>query len=430
LYRYQDGCCTASTTPSGAPDFSSLSIQPNFGCNSLTAPFILSALCEGKSDCTIPLDPSHIFTIPVDGITAKLPSDWPLHLTALCQSLFISNKIQYCNTTLQYGGSFDECGGNVGQNGVNGVNGYTYKNGILRNNLLFEAVCITELVQLGSVTSKTYFSTNQLLFIAAMLDGLSIFVFFLGVSWIRFQIEKETLSSDLDQCTASDYTIACLTMPNTKKDESSVKEILHHHFETVLNENRKLPQNRITNMREEEIKIADINCSTCCSAYLSAAVERGSAANLVDRIISKIRTTVSGERVRQSIIMINRDTGVDPHSLKSVKSTVIMALKIALFKFEYYNDKCLALSEEAKGNIHSAFITFENEYSYVSCLKQIPNIGIFTRIIQDKKYNIEGQTMFITVRFHRFLSISVLFNFLFFPFLIIVFLAIKYKIDM
>ena len=122
--------------------------------------------------------------------------------------------------------------------------------------------------------------------------------------------------------------------------------------------------------------------------------------------------------MRQSIIMINRDSGVDPHSLKSVKSTVIMALKIALFKFEYYNDKCLALSEQAKGNIHSAFITFENEYSYVSCLKQIPNIGIFTRIIQDKKYNIDGQTMFITVRFHRFLSTSVLFNFLFFPFLI------------
>jgi hypothetical protein len=336
----------------------------------------------------------------------------------------MSDGIHFCNTTLNYGGSFSGCGGSVG---VTGVNGYTYTNtGLPRKNLLFEAVCITEIIQLGTKSSKTYFSTNKLLFIAAMLDALSIFVFFLGVSWIRFQIEKETLSADLAQCTASDYTIACLTMPTERKDETSVKEILRYHFETVLNENRKLPQNRIVDVREEEIKIADINCSTCCSAYLAAAVERGSAANLVDHIISKIRTTVSGERVRQSIIQIKREAAVDPHSLESVKSSVIMSLKIALFKFEFYNDRCLALSDEAKGNIHSAFITFENEYSYVSCLKQIPNIGMWTNIIQDKKYNIDGKTMFITVRFHRFTSIyekfhrrifSLFFSFLFFSFL-------------
>jgi hypothetical protein len=253
----------------------------------------------------------------------------------------------------------------------------------------------------------------------------------LGIAWLRYQIEKEGVAADRDQCTASDYTIACYTMPKiTDKEKNKVnnnnnendngeesetidiqiKNKLLHHFETVLNENRNLPKNRIENVESKEIKIADINCSTRCTSYLTAAVERGSAAVVVDKIIAKIRATVSEERVRRSVITMKKQD-VNINTLENVPLSVLYALKVALYRFEHFNDKCLALHRIASSNIHSAYITFESEYSYVSCLKQIPNIGIWTRLTQDKRYKLDGQTLFITVKF------QILFSFLLFFFL-------------
>ena len=300
-------------------------------------------------------------------------------------------------------------------------------------------MCVSEEIQLGEITKKSYAKTEKLVLIVSLLDAISIVIFVLGIAWLRYQIEKEGVAADRDQCTASDYTIACYTMPkisNIEKNKANndneengedretvdiqIKNKLLHHFETVLNENRDLPKNRIENVESEEIKIADINCSTRCTSYLTAAVERGSAAAVVDKIIAKIRATVSEERVRRSVITMKKHENVNINTLENVPLSVLYALKVALYRFEHFNDKCLALHRIASSNIHSAYITFESEYSYVSCLKQIPNIGIWTRLTQDKKYKLDGQTLFITVNFLFLFTvlfiifISVLLLFMFF----------------
>ena len=311
-----------------------------------------------------------------------LQSSLNIGVTDICQSIFKKNDTLYCNTTLSYNGNFNNCGKNIGI----GLNGYTYsKEGKPRKNLIFEAVCITELIQLGEITKQSFAKTEKLLLIVSLLDAISIVIFVVGITWLRYQIEKEGIAADRDQCTASDYTIACYTMPKEKTDDHQIKNKLLKHFETVLNENRSLPKNRIENVPDEEIKIADINCSTRCTSYLTAAVERGSAAVVVDKMIAKIRNTLSEERVRRSVITLKKlETNIN--TLDNVSPSVLYALKVALYRFEHYNDKCLALHGAASSNIYSAYITFESEFSYVSCLKQIPNIGIWTRLTQDKKY--------------------------------------------
>jgi hypothetical protein len=282
---------------------------------------------------------------------------------------------------------------------------------------------VAEKIQLGEITKKSSAKSEKLVLIVSLLDAISIVIFVLGIAWLRYQIEKEGVAADRDQCTASDYTIACYTMPkithkgknkvnnNNNENENGeenetvdiqIKNKLLHHFETVLNENRNLPKNRIENVENEEIRIADINCSTRCTSYLTAAVERGRAAGVVDKIIAKIRATVSEERVRRSVITMKKPENVNINTLENVPLSVLYALKVALYKFEHFNDKCLALHRIASSSIHSAYITFESEYSYVSCLKQIPNIGIWTRLTQDKKYKLDGQTLFITVIIHLF----------------------------
>ena len=338
----------------------------------------------------------------------------PQALQDICQTIFSKSNTQYCNTTLLYNGNFANCGKNLGT-GIHG-NPYT-KDGTPKRNLIFEAVCVAEKIQLGEVTKKSYATTEKLVLIVSLLDALSIVIFVLGIAWLRFQIEKEGIAADRDQCTASDYTIACYTMPKITREEKNkinnnesegigeekepvdiqIKNKLLHHFETVLNENRNLPKNRIENVEGEEIRIADINCSTRCTSYLTAAVERGSAAVVVDKIIAKIRATVSEERVRCSVITLKKPENVNINTLENVPLSVLYALKVALYRFEHFNDKCLALHRIASSNIYSAYITFESEYSYVSCLKQIPNIGVWTRLTQDKKYKLDGQALFITV---------------------------------
>lgn len=336
---------------------------------------------------------SHHSTSSLSSSSFSLQSSSNIGVTDICQSIFTKNDTLYCNTTLSYNGNFNNCGKNVGI----GLNGYTYsKEGKPRKNLIFEAVCITELIQLGEITKQSFAKTEKLLLIVSLLDAISIVIFVVGITWLRYQIEKEGIAADRDQCTASDYTIACYTMPKEKTNDHNIKNKLLNHFETVLNENRNLPKNCIENVPDEEIKIADINCSTRCTSYLTAAVERGSAAVVVDKMIAKIRNTLSEERVRRSVITLKKlETNIN--TLDNVAPSVLYALKVALYRFEHYNDKCLALHGAASSNIYSAYITFESEFSYASCLKQIPNIGIWTRLTQEKKYKLDGQTLFITV---------------------------------
>ena len=421
LARYQESCCSANANIDGSGDFSSLGITPNTSCNSVTAPFITNALCSSQNSCQFNISKSETYVFPLDSVTNLLSlsktslSSNKLEVTDICQSIYESDGIDYCSTTFEYNGNFENCGGNFGI-GAHGVMYDSYGNP--KNNLIFEAVCIPNLIRLGQNDENvkiTFLPPNKIVHIVSILDSISILIFILGVAWLKHEIEKEKKETGRDQCTASDYTVICYTLPKSVKDEKSVKNILKNHLECVLNNNKKIitneihgsPQDRANDIKEE-IKIVDINCSTYCGDYLSAAEGRGSAAVVVDRLIAKIRSTLKTTKfhLRHSIARIRNikirskdgmiEKKLEPYDLE--KNVMINNLKIALYKFEYFNDLCLLLHESAQNSVHSAYITFESEYSYADCLRQIPNQGIFTRLIQDRKYNLEGQTVFIKVR--------------------------------
>ena len=355
-----------------------------------------------------------------------------LETTDICETISTRNGTDYCTTNFLFNGNFKDCGSNLGV-GENGEKYDIYGN--LRRNLIFEAVCIPDLIQVGRDDNKRYLSPSKIVKIVSTLDALSILVFILGISWLKRVMDKQKKESDQDICTASDYTIICYTLPKKVKGEKDVKMLLKNHLEEVLNKNKKILTNEIKGSKRdkendlrEEIKIVDINCSTHCSEYLTAAEARGQASVVVDRLVAKIRSSLRTTKfhLRHSIARIrnlnirSKDGMIvrqlEPYDLE--KADMIYKLKIALYKFEYYNDQCMLLNETAQNSVHSAYVTFANEYSYADCMRQLPNVGILTRLIQSKKYHLDGQTLFIkvsnTIRFTFLLFDSVFFYFFLF----------------
>ena len=390
-------------------------------CNSLTAPFIANALCGGRNSCQFNISETENYDFPLSYVfdllsVSKLTlpaTSSTLKTTDICKTISTRNGTEYCTTNFLFNGNFQDCGGSLGV----GENGEKYDNfGNPKRNLIFEAVCIPDLIQIGRNDDKRNLSPSKIIQIVSSLDALSILVFILGISWLKRVMDKQKKESDRDICTASDYTIICYTLPKSVKDEKSVKTVIKNHFEEVLNKNKKIYTNEIKGSKrdkendvKEEIKIVDINCSTHCSEYLTAAEARGQASVLVDRLVAKIRSSLRTTKfhIRHSIARIrnlnirSKDGMVvrqlEPYDLE--KADMIYKLKIALYKFEYYNDQCMLLNDTAQNSVHSAYITFANEYSYADCMRQIPNVGIFTRLTQSRKYRLEGQTLLIKVSY-------------------------------
>lgn len=72
-------------------------------------------------------------------------------------------------------------------------------------------------------------------------------------------------------------------------------------------------------------------------------------------------------------------------------------LRFELYDFEILNDKCLSLHEEAQKSSFCAYVTFANEFSYYQCITKLQNTELLTYVLQDKKYKMDGQTVFIKV---------------------------------
>jgi hypothetical protein len=154
-----------------------------------------------------------VYTFP----TASLaPPGSKSNITALkqrvCQSITTTNGIEYCSTTFQHGGQFNHC--NAKGSGVANQDGPYYTNGLRKQNLIFEAICITTgPIQLGKAQYKNSKTTDYIVSVTSNLDAISMLFFVLGISWIRYQILKETKMGNKNQCTADDYTVICYTLP-------------------------------------------------------------------------------------------------------------------------------------------------------------------------------------------------------------------------
>jgi hypothetical protein len=81
-------------------------------------------------------------------------------------------------------------------------------------------------------------------------------------------------------------------------------------------------------------------------------------------------------------------------------------LKKLLYRFEILNELCLSLNEAAQRTSYCAYITFDNEYSYIQCLEKLQNLGLLTYMLQQKKYKMDGQTVFIKVSLYVYVLVS------------------------
>jgi hypothetical protein len=80
-------------------------------------------------------------------------------------------------------------------------------------------------------------------------------------------------------------------------------------------------------------------------------------------------------------------------------------LKKLLYRFEILNELCLSLNEVAQRASYCAYITFDNEYSYIQCLEKLQNLGLLTYMLQQNKYKMDGQTVFIRVSLYLYVLV-------------------------
>jgi hypothetical protein len=86
-----------------------------------------------------------------------------------------------------------------------------------------------------------------------------------------------------------------------------------------------------------------------------------------------------------------------------VSKTLSKELEKELYNFERLNDLCLSLNEAAQGASFCAYVTFDNEFSYRQCLKKLQNLELLTYALQQDKYKMDGQTVFIRVCIYMYI---------------------------
>jgi hypothetical protein len=262
---------------------------------------------------------------------------------AFCQYLTRKGNRHECTTTLEYDGYFDGCDSSTSKG------------------MIFEAVCVGDRLQVAGVV----YPKEHLSYSISSLDGIAIMIFIVGIIWIQYMQKIETADADTNNCTASDYTVVCYTLPENHllMDQDSLKKYIRKHFEDKLS------------TPDDTISVADINFSSTADHYLQAAFRRAFAAQLVDKVIAQIHSHKDQAR---------RDLYRD-------------SLKRALLKFEVANDECLKYDQEAQRSMHAAYITFADENSYLRCVKTYRNAGFLTPLIQDRYLKMDGKVVTLTI---------------------------------
>jgi hypothetical protein len=178
--RFGGKCCSLTVdATSSLGSFKDLDINPNYKCNSLTAPFIATGLCQGKRSCAFNLSETATYSFPTSKISGA-------NTTAVCSTVDLTGSEPACVTSLQYGGNF------------NGCNSATL-------NMIFEAICVEDHRTINE--SKSSISYRTLVQTAIYLDALSILAFICGVVWIRAQQKREDRLVNASICRAKQYTV-------------------------------------------------------------------------------------------------------------------------------------------------------------------------------------------------------------------------------
>jgi len=140
--RYSNRCCSFTTLLSniGDGDMSSLNLNPEPSCNSLTAQAIAQSLCQGKQQCEFSVAKDGKLQLPM----ARLPSYESKN--ALCDNILTaSDGSEVCETSLGLNGVFSGCSSD--QNDWYGAYGNKKE-----YRLIFEALCVRTNIAINKVS--------------------------------------------------------------------------------------------------------------------------------------------------------------------------------------------------------------------------------------------------------------------------------------
>jgi hypothetical protein len=344
------------------PDLTSLELDPVYECNSVTAQFVATALCEGQNSCEFKVDGNAAITFEAADLLNLQGSSIACPTTTTD-----SAGTTWCHTTLNNGGDFTDCANDV----------YPYYNfttsatSTANRRMIAEAYCQVAEIDVSGLV----YTPRDLTFVTAVLGAAAIFVYLVALSIIKSQQTKAVKAMESNTVQASDYTIALHTLPegakdrNVKSDPEEIKIAIKKFFEYQLFDEKD----------GAPIKVADVNLATICDDYLRSCVIRGKACETVDKTLAKIQSAM------------RRNVWDEEGSGKSQ----LKELKAALLEFEYSNDHCADLSEIASSSPYCAYVTFEHEDSMAKCLAKYPNVGVFTPLSQAKEDKLDGQTVII-----------------------------------
>lgn len=397
LTRFGNRCCSLSYTDAATQigDLGSLELAPNPTCNSLTAPYIAHALCDGLNSCSFNVTAAQTFTFDTSKLLKYGAGGTP---TDVCSSISGTT----CTTSFAYNAITSGCA----------AASYTSptSTGYKSSKLMFEAICMIDTVTIGGGGFSTTLGDDYVVLVATTLNSISILVFILGVYWIQRKIDRAHDVAGRDACTASDYTVLCHTMP-TKPDPTKegkfvpcvTREEIKAHLTAFFQKQLFDPTYPIP------VEIADINVTTGDDKYLDALVKRGEASSKVDEVIGAIQSRVrrglwyKTHGMKQSRLSFNlsphtsqdSDPTSSPERLPET-SSYLAQLKSALMKFEIANDVVQERSKNAEHSLCKAYVTFTHEMNMARALQKYPNIGYFlTPLSQSKDISMNGQTVYI-----------------------------------
>lgn len=376
--RFDNVCCAYSYSTQynevrgrweTTPDLTGLDLAADYDCNSATAQYIATALCEGQNNCEIFVEGDTDISfraadlINTEAITGTSAS-------AACDSSTMTVDAKgdnICHTTLNTGGAFSGCSSGI----YPYYNFSTGSNSTADRRLVMEAYCTVAEIDVSGLV----YTPRELTFMTAVLGAAAIFVYIVALALIKDQQSKAVDAMEAHNVQASDYTIMLHTLPEgakdrrVKSDPEQIKADIKAFFEEKLFDEKD----------GAPISVADVNLATICDDYLGACVTRGKACETVDKTLAKIQSSM-----RRKV-----------WDEEGAGKKLMRELKRALLQFEYSNDTCMRLSEIASTSPYCAYVTFEHEDSYAKCIAKYPNVGVFTPLSQAREDKLGGKAVYI-----------------------------------
>lgn len=376
--RFDNVCCAYSYNRAynevrgryeTTPDLTALELAPDADCNSVTAQYIATALCEGQNSCDIFVEGDTTISFKASDLinTAAITGT---SSSAACDASTMTvdaNGDNVCHTTLNNGGDFSGCNSGV----YPYYNFSTGSNSTSDRRLIMEAYCTVAEIDVSGLV----YTPRELTFMTAVLGAAAIFVYLVALVMIKDQQTKAVDAMESNTVQASDYTVTLHTLPEgaknrrVKSDPEQIKAEIKAFFEEKLFDEKD----------GAPIKVADVNLATICDDYLGACVTRGKACETVDKTLAKIQSSMRRK--------VWDEEGAGKHLMRD--------LKRALLEFEYSNDTCMRLSEIASSSPYCAYVTFEHEDSINKCQVKYPNVGIFTPLSQAHEDKLGGKAVYI-----------------------------------